>query len=271
MPGANPACPQEYRQKTPAAQQALLRETDFAFKQAFAFCPYNVETVQRYINFLLGMAQIEAMDGQIERAAHYFDDAILVGQTCQKLDPYNSMITSLISTIKGFKEQVTGRAQALSQAAGQIKAMEETARTNPGNVQNLVVLGASYLQMQQNDKALKMFETALGRPELNLQEAQEAAQELAQLGNFPDLETAIRKMAGLAPDLPEPRCDLAALEAITGRSKDALADLKIALDLNARRLAQNPKSPDLIKSVRTDQRFNAIRGLPEFQQLVPAK
>jgi hypothetical protein len=44
----SPQCPPEYRQKSPASQAALIRETDFAFKQAFAFCPYSPEAVYRY-------------------------------------------------------------------------------------------------------------------------------------------------------------------------------------------------------------------------------
>ena len=31
----------------------MTRETDFAFKQSFAFCPYSPEAVYRYVNFLL--------------------------------------------------------------------------------------------------------------------------------------------------------------------------------------------------------------------------
>jgi beta-lactamase regulating signal transducer with metallopeptidase domain len=47
-------CPPEYRQKTPAVQAALIRETDFAYRQAWALCPYSPEAVYRYVNFLTG-------------------------------------------------------------------------------------------------------------------------------------------------------------------------------------------------------------------------
>src|SRR5208283_1027184 len=56
----SPQCPDEYRQKTAAGTQALVRETDFAFKQAFAFCPYSPEAVFHYvINFLLPMGRVD--------------------------------------------------------------------------------------------------------------------------------------------------------------------------------------------------------------------
>jgi tetratricopeptide (TPR) repeat protein len=125
--------------------------------------------------------------------------------------------------------------------------------------------------MQQNDRAVEMFDRALARPEITLAEAQAVAQYLAQLGNYAKLDTALRKMVSLAPDQPEPRLDLAALESLTGHSTAALADLKLALDLGAKRLAGNPKAHDLVESVRKDPRFDPLRKLPEFQKMVPSK
>ena len=76
-------------------------------------------------------------------------------------------------------------------------------------------------------------------------------------------------MVGLAPDSPEPRYDLAALEATLGHQTEAVQTLKIALDLNAQRLAKDPKARDLLAAARTDSRLNNLRNLPEFQKLVP--
>ena len=271
MPGASPFCPPEYRQKTPEAQQALLRETEFAFKQAFAFCPYSPEAVYRYVNFLLGMAQTEAMNSHPEKAGRYFDDAILVGETCRKLDPYNQQIADLINNVKSYKTSMLGNAQAMAQAVNQMDGMEAMAKTNPANVQNLVMLGGTCMQMQQTNRALELFDTALNRPELTFPQAQAMAMTFAQLQDLGRLDKVLKKMVVLAPDEPEPRCDLAALEAITGRSTEAIADLKLALDLSAKRLTKNPGANDLLKAVRNDPRFNAIRNLPDFQKLVPPK
>jgi hypothetical protein len=82
-------CPPEYRQKTAVSQDALIREADFAFKQAFAFCPYNQETVYRYVNFLLPLNRL--------------DDAITVAETCQKLDPFNDQLKDLVNQLNKFK------------------------------------------------------------------------------------------------------------------------------------------------------------------------
>ena len=50
--------PPEYRPKTPAAYQRLLKEADFAFRQAFAFCPYSPEAVFRYCQLLLQLPSV---------------------------------------------------------------------------------------------------------------------------------------------------------------------------------------------------------------------
>jgi tetratricopeptide (TPR) repeat protein len=261
-----PGCPAEYRQKTPEAQAALVKETEFAFKQAFTFCPYSPEAVYRYVNFLGQMAQAQEIAGNLPGALRYFDDAILVAQTCQKLDPYNGSITDLINTVKQWRDQASQHTEAVNS----LEAMEETARTNPANVQNLVTVGNACLQMQQTNRAVQMFDQALARPEINLQEAQAVAMAYAQLQSYGKLESAVRKMVALAPNQPEPRCDLAALESLTGRASQALADLKIAMDLNAKRLAKDPTAPNLADTVANDPRFAAIRSSPDFQKLFGA-
>ena len=99
-------------------------EADFAFKQAFAICPSSFESVYRYVQFLVQRAQFEEMSGIADKANHYFDDAILVAETCKRLDPYNDYVPGLISQVKASQSQNSEYAQ-----------METMARTNPGNVQ----------------------------------------------------------------------------------------------------------------------------------------
>ncbi|HWH71200.1 MAG TPA: hypothetical protein VNT26_17570, partial [Candidatus Sulfotelmatobacter sp.] len=90
----SPLCPPEYRPKTPAEQQRLLKEAEFTFRQAFAFCPYSPEAVFRYVNLLLQFNRI--------------DDALLVAQTCLKLDPYNSSAIGLVENLERFKAAQQG-------------------------------------------------------------------------------------------------------------------------------------------------------------------
>jgi tetratricopeptide (TPR) repeat protein len=271
LPGSSPLCPQEYRQKTAASQAALIRETDFAFKQAFAFCPYSPEAVFRYISFLVGLAQDEEMNGHVDKAAKCFDDAILVGETCQKLDPFNDQISGLVNNVKGYRTRIVEHSHDFQQAADQIRGMESMAQTNPANVQNLVALGLAYQQMQQPDRSVQLFDLALARPEINASEVQALAQAFAQMGDLAKCQAAIEKLVSLAPNQPEPRYDLGALKAVTGRPNEALQDLKIAFEQSDRRLAADPKARDLREAARTDNRLESLRSLPEFQKLVPPK
>ena len=244
-------CPPQYRQKSKATQDALAREADFAFKQAFAFCPYSPEAVYRYVNFLLQFGR--------------FEDAIMVAETCKKLDPYNEAISNLITQLKSFRNQNAERSQAI----GQLERMEATARTNPNDLPNLITLGASCLQMQQTNRGLELLDQALANPAIKFNDAAACAQYFAQAGNLPKLETALKKLVALAPGQPEPLYDLAALQAVTGQAPVALENLKSVLQLSARRIASNRSARDLLAAARTDPRFNALRALPEFQKLVP--
>ncbi len=246
-------CPPEFRQKTAASQAALIRETDFAFKQAFAFCPYSPEAVFRYINFLLTQGR--------------FEDAVIVCETCRKLDPFNTQVASTVDQLKQFRNQNTQRAQAV----GQIDQMENLARTNPGNITNLIYLGGTLLQLQQTNRAIELFNQAIDNPAIKYPDAAAVAQFFGQLGYISGFEKALKKIVVLAPDAPEHRYNLAAVEAVTGRPTEAMADLKLALDLNAKRLAANPTANNILNVVRNDPNINSLRTQPEFQKLVPAQ
>jgi hypothetical protein len=50
----------------------MLKETDFAFRQAFVLCPGSPEAVFRYINLLVGQKRL--------------DEATLVAETAVKLE-----------------------------------------------------------------------------------------------------------------------------------------------------------------------------------------
>jgi tetratricopeptide (TPR) repeat protein len=244
-------CPDEYRQKTAAGTEALKRETDFAFKQAFAYCPYSPEAVFRYINFLLQYNRL--------------DDALLVAQICLQLDPYNDQVKNLVKQLGDFKGQSATR----SKVETQLQQMENEAHTNPGNLQNLLTLASLYLQMQQTNRTLELFDRVLGDPHLSSNEAGFIAQTYAKMGNLPKLEEALEKITALVPDQPEPWYDSAALNAVLGKPDQAMQNLRQALDLSARRLKSNPTARDLLNEARKDPRFNPLRNLPEFQKMVP--
>jgi hypothetical protein len=92
-------------------------------------------------------------------------------------------------------------------------------------------------------------------------------------GHLNELEAVLQKIITIAPEqvLPESYYNLAALNAVLGKSADALANLRVAMDLNAKRLQRDPRADDLAAANRSDTRFDPLRSLPEFQKIVPPK
>ena len=86
-----PQCPPEYRPKSPAEFQRLLKEADFSYRQAFAFCPWSPEAAFHYVNLLL-------VSGRL-------DDALLVTRTYLKLDPFSAQGLGVMSYLQGIKQQ----------------------------------------------------------------------------------------------------------------------------------------------------------------------
>jgi thioredoxin-like negative regulator of GroEL len=270
MPGT--PTPPEYMPKSETERQQLVKETDFAFKQAFAFCPYSPEAVFRYINFLLPMAQSEQIAGHADRAASYLDDAVLVAQTCQKLDPFNEQIKGLVNQLQEMKATSAARFQFQNQ----LQQLQTEAAANPTNFQNILALGGYYALMQDTNRAVAlfkqsvgMFDLALANPSIQATNVSAMAEIAAKTGDMAKLEVVLEKLIVLKPGDPDAHYNLADLKAYLGKNSEALPQLQVALDLNAKRLLTNPAADNLLNKARTDPYLNSLRSLPEFQKLVP--
>jgi tetratricopeptide (TPR) repeat protein len=251
-------CPPEFAPKSNADLQALVRETDFAFKQSFAFCPYSPEAVFRYVNFLLQFNRL--------------DDALIVAQTCLKLDPFNDQVKNLIHQLQEFKSQSATR----DQFQGNLQKLQAQAATNPTNFQNILALGSLYSQMQDTNRAFQLFNQAsslfdqeLASPSVRSEDVLAMAQIAAAIGNVNKLETVLKKLVALNPTQPEAHYDLAALEAITGKTDEAIKELGISIDLSSKRLLTNSAAHNLVIEARSDPRFNSLRNRVDFQKIVP--
>jgi tetratricopeptide (TPR) repeat protein len=248
-----PQCPPSFRPKSEAESQRVYREADFAFKQAFAFCPFSPEAVWRYASLL----------SQLQR----FDDAILVAETCHKLDPFNSAVLGLLSDLHHYKESAGG----IEQARANLQRLGEQVRANPGDFNAAVQLAASFMQFQQTDRAALLLEGVLNNPKVDLPNVMRAAQLYAEMRNWAKVETALEKAVAIDPSTPENWYNLAALRASVGKQTQALDALRRTIELNTQRLKSNPKAVDLAAQIRQDQHFDPIRQTPEFRQLLPAK
>ena len=75
--------------KSAAERQRMTVEADFAFRQAFAFCPRSPEAIFRYVNLLMSGDRME--------------DARRVATTAASLAPDNSQLKTLVSQLRRQK------------------------------------------------------------------------------------------------------------------------------------------------------------------------
>jgi len=235
--------------KSPTEQQRMLKEADFTFRQAFAFCPYSPEAVFRYVQLLLNTGR--------------FDDALQIASVCQKLDPYNGQVVGLVNNLTEMKKQQS----AASQTQKTLQQLEADFRAQPTNFQAAFNLASIYVQMQQTNLAVQVLDQVLNHPQADVNAILAIAQGYAQMGNFPKLEATLDKLVKVAPENADAWYDVAALKATLGKHAEAIPALRRALDLNATRLSINPTNRNLLTYFGSDPRFNSLRQTPGFQQL----
>ena len=83
--------PAEFIPKSDAERQHLVQETDLAFRQAFALCPYSPEALFGYVNFLIEFNRLE--------------DANWIVQASRKVDPQNKQTRDLSHKLQKMKGQ----------------------------------------------------------------------------------------------------------------------------------------------------------------------
>lgn len=248
--------------KTPQEQQRMVKEADFAFRQAYAYCPYSPEAIFRYVNLLVQMQRI--------------DDALLIATKSYKLDPFNGQIENLVNELTRIRASMPRTAGAAvpspgaSPAQDAINALEAQFKAQPDNLAGGLQLATALLQAQQGPRALEVLEQITAHPKADEQALILAANTFANLGLVAKVEDVLQKLVKLSPDKPEGRFELAAVQALQSKSAPALDSLSNGLRLSAARRAKDPAAPDLHASATADTRLASLRPLPEFQQLLDA-
>ena len=147
---------------------------------------------------------------------------------------------------------------------------ESAFRLNPTDLANAGALAQMYAQQGRTNDVLRIADTILAIPGANVQMVSFAAQVYQQLPDYVRLERALERWTKVTPT-PEAWLDYAAAQAVLGKRPEAITSLKQALSMSADRRKTNPAAENLAASLLNDQRFAALKGTPEFQQLLAPK
>jgi tetratricopeptide (TPR) repeat protein len=236
--------------KTVPENQRMIKEADFAFKQAFAYCPYSPEAVYKYVTLLANIGRVA--------------DAELVVDTCLKFDPENGAIQALGANIHEIKK---GTSTAITPET-QMTMAEQTFHSNPTNLQAAFQLASLYLQSQRSNEAIKLLEGLIAHTNVDAPTVLSVANAFSQLGYAPGLEKALQRLTQIMPENPESWYDLARAEAALNKVPSALNSLQQAIKLSDARLQTNNGAKNLAQDALTNQSFVALRNLPEFLKLI---
>jgi tetratricopeptide (TPR) repeat protein len=197
-----------------------------------------------------------------------FDDALLVAQTAQKLDPYNNQFQYLISEIEGIKKSAAQFSQPADQLEKDVSRLEGETKANPTNFVRQFELAQKLLQLGQTDRTIQVLDGVITNPQANADILTAVAAAYGQLGKMDKLENVLEKLTRIDSNSPEAWYDLAGSRAVLNQTAPAIAALKQALDLSSKRLASNPKAADLRVRAASDPEFNNVRNTPEFKALL---
>lgn len=234
-----------FKQGKTVEYQRMLKEAEFAFKQAYAFCPYSPEAVFRFVNVLIGIGRT--------------DEAQLIAATSKKLDPFNSQLDSLVRELDRIKAQQSSAAASqapnLVQIQMHIAQLEQQFRAAPTN-------------MQLASQILPLLDQLLNSPQAGADTLLFAAHISNQLGQMAKVEQALAKLVKLTPDNAEAWFDLAGVQALLNKTNEALTSLRESLQRSGQRLARDTNAANLHNTALTDSRFSALRSSPGFQKII---
>ncbi len=240
---------------TGANREMLEKEADFAYKQAFAFCPYSPEAVYRYVQLLVNL--------------HRAKDAVAVAETAQRLDPYNGSFEILLKNLRAIDSEnqpAVIEAQRV-QLEGEVAQLEKQIKPGSTNFMDQFELAQKLIQLGKPDRAYQVLDSVVANPKATVPMIMSVADAYNKLGQPAKLQGALEALTRLVPESPEAWYDLAASHAMLDQNPAAIDTLKKCLLLNSQRLAKDPKAQDIRQTLAADGRFTKLRETPEYKAL----
>ncbi len=223
----------EAARRNPAVRERMLKEAEFALKQSFAYCPFNLEPVSHLMQIYSGQNRLE--------------DMRLILRTAQKLDPRNDQINYYLEGV----ERALGDQKAL---AGQRLAQAQQLAQSGKTAEAEMVLDA--VAKDPRSGADTLFKAAVA---------------YATMGKPAKGAAVMQQLAASSPKDWELWFSLARMEALEGKAGEATADLGRAFALNASDRLTNAAVTNMHDFVRQDRSFDKIRQTPEYQKAVEGK
>ena len=246
----SPQCPEHLRPQSVEEENRLLREADYAFKQAVALCPYSPEAVYRYSNLLATTQRV--------------DDAILITQKCFEFDYENEGVRQLLEQLHMLKQGQT----KLTEIQDAIQSLEQQFAGNRTNLDVAYKLMSNYVLTTRTNDAIAIMDELLADPNAPAETILTVASAYNDLNELERLENALVRLVEVLPENPEAWFDLAATQAIMGKHQLALQTLGRTMELSRARREKNPKAADLARKARADVRLNALKAMPDFQRIL---
>ena len=235
--------------KESPAYYRMFKEADFAYKQAFAFCPYSPELVYRYTTLLVNHKR--------------YEDAELVAATALALDRDNLHLIELHKQLQVIRQQASP-----TQTPALIAQYEQAYNLNPTNAKVALGLFSLYLELQQRDKAAAIIDRLAATPNPDTLTLTAAGQAYRMLGDWAKQEPIFTRLSVLNPTSPEVLYDLALVQNTLGKIEPTLQSLRQSLQISDQRLITQSTAKNMRAILQSDTNFANLQPLPAFKQLL---
>ncbi len=248
--------PPEYL-ATGEARARMIKEADFAYRQAFVYCPFSPEVTYRYVQFLI------YIEGR-------YEDAHTVAATCLKFDPNNEELKRMERELNPNPPATpTSSANpAANPGLAALQKLEKQVQDQPTNYPAVLTLAQTYIQMNQPSRALGLLDRVIAATNTDVNIMVAVGKMCDGLHDVPRLELVLKRLVQIEPNDPLEAYQLAEIQVVLQKTNDALSNLRRALQLSDAQLAQSTNAMNLRAKALGDPIFATISNLPDYQQVV---